>query len=100
MNKLDSMCIFLIIYDQWMDEVCDILSVFLEIFGRFGLGGDESEKDNLLSVFFCVLQYFVLVRVFFFFVCYLLMEIILDNWVYELIVLWVLWLWCLEYEWV
>ncbi|MGC1510892.1 carboxymuconolactone decarboxylase family protein [Ketobacter sp. MCCC 1A13808] len=99
MNKPDSMRIPPITHDQWTDEVRDILSAFSETFGRLGLGGDESEKDNLSPVLSCVLQHPALARVFFPFARYLLMETTLDNRVHELIVLRVSWLWRSEYEW-
>lgn len=85
--------------DQWTDEVRDILASFSVPFSRYGLNGDEAEKDKLSPILSTVLQNPDLARVYFPFADYILRRSSLEPRHTRILILRVAWLWRFEVEW-
>lgn len=86
-------------HDQWTQEVRDILASFSVPFSRYGLNGDETEKDKLSPILSTVLQNPALAQVYFPFADYMLRRSSLEPRHTRILILRVAWLWRFELEW-
>lgn len=98
-DRPDRMRIPPIRHDQWTAEVRDILASFSVPFSRYGLNGDETEKDRLSPILSSVLQNPALARVYFPFADYILRRSSLEPRHTRILILRVSWLWRFEVEW-
>lgn len=85
--------------DEWTQEVRDILASFSVPFSRYGLNGDETEKDKLSPILSTVLQNPALAQVYFPFADYILRRSSLEPRHTRILILRVAWLWRFEVEW-
>lgn len=85
--------------DQWTEEVRQTLASFSIPFSRYGLDGDESEKDKLSPILSTVLQNPALASVYFPFADYILRKSSLEPRHTRMLILRVAWLWRFEIEW-
>lgn len=98
-DRPDSMRVQPIRHDQWTEEVRDVLASFSVPFSRYGLNGDEAEKDRLSPILSTVLQNPALARVYFPFADYILRKSSLAPRHTRILILRVAWLWRFEVEW-
>lgn len=98
-NLPDSMRIPPIRHDQWTDEVREVLASFSVPFSRYGLNGDETEKDKLSPILSTVLQNPALAQVYFPLADYILSKSSLAPRHTRILILRVAWLWRFEVEW-
>ena len=88
-----------IAHSQWNEEVRSVLASFSVPFSKYGLNGDESEKDKLSPILSTVLQSPDLAKAYFPLADYLLRQSSLTPRFTRIVILRVAWRWQFEVEW-